>query len=375
LGENEFGESNGTPPRIEKLFNIMARKKASDLHLKQDQPPLLRIGGTVLPLKSEPLTDRQIKQLAYELFTPRMQDIFEREGSIDFATEFGDGYRTRINVFRQRGHISIACRLVTSKIPSMADLHLPETLKKIAEFPQGLVLLVGPTGTGKSTTLATMIQHINLNRRCHILTIEDPIEYSYKDDKAIINQREIGIDVSDWLAALKYAMREDPDVILVGEMRDPDTFFAGMTAAETGHLVFGTLHASNVVQTFSRILELFPADREAGLRQGLAGNLRAIIAQMLFPSCLEGVNVVPALEIMICNSVITNLITKGEESKINHLINSGESEGMQSMTQAIAKLVQADMVLRRDALEKAPNKERLEMALRGINVDMGKIIG
>ena len=375
MDENSF-EENGSPnPRIEKLFHVMARKKASDLHLKNNQPPLLRIGGSLLPLKSEPLTDKQITRLGYELLTPKMQETFEREGSLDFAREFGEGFRTRINIYRQRGHVSMACRLVTSTIPSLQELNLPESLNKIAEFPQGLILVVGPTGTGKSTTLAAMIQHINSTRRCHILTVEDPIEYSYKDDKAVVSQREIGIDVPNWLDALKFAMREDPDVILVGEMRDPETFNAGLTAAETGHLVFGTLHASNVTQAFSRILEMFPSEREASLRQGLSANLRAIIAQMLFPSCKDGVSVVPAVEIMICNSVIRNLLAKGEENKIIELIRSGESEGMQAMTTAIAKLVQSDMVLRRDALEQAPNRERLDMALRGINVDVGKIIG
>ncbi len=376
MGENgELKAGGNGAPQIEKLFKVMVRQKASDLHLKEGQAPVLRIGGTLHTLKSEPLTDRQIKSLGYELLSKEQAARFEENGSLDFAREFGGGWRVRINVFRQRGHISIACRLVQMNIPTFEELYLPPTLRKLAEYHTGLVLVVGATGTGKSTTLAAMIQHINDSRRCHILTIEDPIEYSYKDNKALISQREIGLDVTDWLSALKYAMREDPDVILIGEMRDPDTFYAGLTAAETGHLVFGTLHASNAVQAFARILEMFPPDKHRMVRQGLSTNLRAIVAQMLLPSCKEGVGVVPAVETMLCTSVVRNLIAKGEEAKVNEVIRGGANEGMQSMTEAIAKLVNDDMVLRKDALERAPNRERLDMALRGIAVDVGKIIG
>ena len=237
------------------------------------------------------------------------------------------------------------------------------------------MLVVGATGTGKSTTLAAMIQHINMNRRCHILTIEDPIEYSYKDGKAIINQRELHLDVPDWISALKFAMREDPDVILIGEMRDPDTFYAGITAAETGHLVFGTLHAANCTQTFARIMEMFPTDKHAMVRQGLSTNLQAVVAQLLMPAAQEGIRVVPAIEVLFCNPLVRNLIAKGEDVKIAEVIRGGAAEGMMDMTASIAKLVQEDMVLRKDALRMAPNKERLDMALRGISVDMGKIIG
>jgi len=371
---NENGEPK-TPPRIEKLFKIMVRQKASDLHLKANQPPILRIGRGLHALKSDPLTDRQIQRLAYELLTKEQVEKFEAQGSLDFAREFEGGWRVRINTFRQRGHTSMACRLVEMNIPSFEDLHLPPTLRKIADFHTGLVLVVGATGTGKSTTLAAMVQHVNTTRRCHILTVEDPIEYSYKDAKSFVNQREIGLDVPDWLTALKYAMREDPDVILIGEMRDPETFYAGLTAAETGHLVFGTLHASNCAQTFARILEMFPMEKHAMLRQGLASNLRAIVAQMLLPAAKEGVRIVPAVEILMCSSVVRNLIGKGEETKVAEVIRGGASEGMMDMTTSIAKLVHDDMVLRKDALAAAPNRDRLDMALRGIAVDVGKIIG
>lgn len=362
-------------PRIEKLFKIMVRQNASDLHLKVQQPPVLRIGGVLRSLKSDLLTDAQIQKLVYELLKPEQIANFERTGSFDFSYEFEGGWRVRINIYKQRGHISVACRLVQSRIPSVEELHLPPSLIKIAEIPIGLVLVVGATGTGKSTTLAAMIQHINNTRRCHILTVEDPIEYSFKDNKALINQREIGIDVPDWLSALKYGMREDPNVILVGEMRDPETLQAGLTAAETGHLVFGTLHASNCYQAFSRMLEMYPVEKHPAIRQGLSANLAAIIAQMLLPSSREGLRMVPAVEVLICNSVVRNLITRGEDEKIAEVIRGSSADGMQDMTSAIAKLVREEMVLRKVALENAPNRERLEMELRGISSDRGKIIG
>jgi twitching motility protein PilT len=362
-------------PKIEKLFKIMVRQNASDLHLKVQQPPVLRIGGVLRSLKSDLLTDAQIQKLIYELLKPDQIATFERIGSFDFSYEFEGGWRVRINVYKQRGHISVAVRLVQSRIPSVEELHLPPSLIKIAEIPIGLVLVVGATGTGKSTTLAAMIQHINNTRRCHILTVEDPIEYSFKDNKALINQREIGIDVPDWLSALKYGMREDPNVILIGEMRDPETLQAGLTAAETGHLVFGTLHASNCYQAFSRMLEMFPVEKHPAIRQGLSANLAAIIAQMLLPSSREGLRMVPAVEVLICNSVVRNLISRGEDEKIAEVIRGSSSDGMQDMTAAIAKLVKEETVLRKVALENAPNRERLEMEFRGISSDRGKIIG
>ncbi len=362
-------------PKIEKLFKIMVRQNASDLHLKVGQPPVLRIGGALRSLKSDLLTDAQIQKLMYELLKPDQIATFERIGSFDFSYEFEGGWRVRINIYKQRGHISVACRLVQSRIPTVEELHLPPSLIKIAEMPIGLVLVVGATGTGKSTTLAAMIQHINNTRRCHILTVEDPIEYSFKDNKSLVNQREIGIDVPDWLSALKYGMREDPNVILIGEMRDPETLQAGLTAAETGHLVFGTLHASNCYQAFSRMLEMFPVEKHPAIRQGLSANLAAIVAQMLLPSSREGIRMVPAVEVLICNSVVRNLITRGEDEKIAEVIRGSSSDGMQDMTAAIAKLVKEETVLRKVALENAPNRERLEMELRGISSDRGKIIG
>ena len=361
--------------RIDKLFKILVRQKGSDLHLKVGQPPVLRIKGVLQMLKSEPLTDRQIEKLVFELLDSRQIESFREQGSLDFGHEFEGGWRVRVNLYRQRGHTSAACRLVQRDIPTFEKLHLPQTLADIADAPTGLVLVVGATGTGKSTTLAAMIQHINTTRRCHILTIEDPIEYSYVDDKSFVNQREIGLDVTDWAGALKYAMREDPNVILIGEMRDPETFHAGLSAAETGHLVFGTLHATDCSQVIGRLLEMFAPEKHGMIRQGLAANLRAIVAQLLLPSCKEGVHMVPAVEILISTPIVQSLIRRGEENKLPEVIRSGRQEGMQDMVGAFAELVNKDLVLRKVALELAPNRDRLNMALRGIDLGAAKIIG
>ena len=376
LGDRLVVEKEGArEARIEKLFKIMVRQEASDLHLKVGQAPILRIKGMLQSLKSDPLTDRQIQKLAYELLRPKQIVFFEGEGSLDFAHEFGGGWRVRVNLYKQRGHISMSCRLVQQTIPSYEELYLPPILSKIADSPVGLVLVVGATGTGKSTTLAAMIQQINTSRRCHIVTIEDPIEFSFKDAKSFVDQREIGLDVPDWLTALKYAMREDPDVIMVGEMRDPETFQAGIVAAETGHLVFGTMHASNCSHVFTRIMEMFPTEKHPMIRQGLAMNLQAVIAQMLIPSCKEGLAMVPAVEVLLCNSVVKGLIARDEMAKVPEVIRGGTAEGMQDMISALAKLVNDDMVLRKVALEMSPNRDRLLMTLRGISVDAGKILG
>ena len=369
------GEQKSQERRIDKLFQIMVKQGASDLHLKYNQPPILRIGGNLQPLRSDPVTDTQIQKLAFAMLDRSQIARFQETGSLDFSYEFGDGERVRVNLYKQRGHLSMAARLIQSRIPSFEELHLPPILAKIASINQGLVLVCGATGCGKSTSLAAMIDYINNNRRCHILTVEDPIEFSFKDKNSFIDQREIGLDVPSWEAALKYSVREDPDVIMVGEMRDPDTFAAGITCAQTGHLVLGTLHSPNAGQTFSRILDMFPQHRHQAIREDLASNLRAIIAQMLLPSIKEGTTRIPAVEIMISNPTIRELIRRGEENKIPDVIRGGSTEGMVDLTQSIARLIEQDFVLRKVGLQIAPNRERLQMELRGISVDAGRIIG
>jgi twitching motility protein PilT len=360
---------------IEKLFQIMVQNGASDLHLKHGAPPILRVAGELRALKIDPLDDRQIRKLMYGIMSKEQIAIFEERSSLDISHEFGEQNRVRIAIYMQRSRISCACRWVKNRIPSFEELHLPPMLASLALRRNGMILVCGPTGCGKSTSLAAMIDTINHNRRCHILTIEDPIEYSYKDDKAIINQREIGIDVPSWDAGLKHMVRQDPDVVLIGEMRDPDTFQAGLIAAETGHVVFGTIHSSSAPQTFTRILEMFPQEKHSMVRQMLAAHLVAILVQRLLPSCKPGVDRVPALEIMINIPITRSLIMRAEEYKIGDVIPGSTEEGMQDMTQALAKLVKEELVLQQVALDEAPNRERLLMVLRGISTDTGRIVG
>lgn len=368
--------SNGqTEKKIDRLFKMLFKQEASDLHLKDGSPPVMRLSGSLMSLNIEPLNDRQVRRLVYDILTDEQKAIFEEQGSLDFSYEFEENKRVRMSVYRQRGKMSVAARRVQNIVPTFEELHLPAVLGDLALTRHGLILVCGPTGCGKSTTLAAMMDRINQERRCHIFTIEDPIEYTYKDKKSIINQREVGIDVPNWNNALKYMVRADPDVVLIGEMRDPETFSAGLAAAETGHMVFGTLHSSDATQTFSRILEMFPDEKHGMIREQLAAHLRSIIVQMLLPASKEGLDVVPAVEIMINNAAIRAIIRKGEENKISDIIPGATDDGMQDMTQSMAKLVEQDLVLRKVALERAPNRDRLQMILRGISVDTGGIVG
>jgi len=362
-------------PQMVKLFMFMRDKGASDLHIKAGRPPMVRMGGTIRPLDMEALSPEQAGKIIREILTPDQEETLRESGSVDFAYEFGKGERVRVNAFHQRGALSLAARLVNTTIPSFDQLNLPPAIDKLTSFPQGLVLVCGVTGSGKSTTLAAVIQKINETRRCHILTIEDPIEFVYEDAKSFINQREVGLDVFSWTDALRAAVREDPDVILVGEMRDPETFSAGLSAAETGHLVFGTLHASNAAQTFGRIYDMFPPDRQGIIRQGLAFNLNAIIGQKLIPSCVDGMPVAPAVEIMFNNATIRELIRKAEEKKIPDVIKASAEEGMQDFTMSLVELVNKNLVGANVALELAPNREELQMALRGFKMTQRGFVG
>jgi twitching motility protein PilT len=310
-----------------------------------------------------------MERLVNAILPERSRKILEETGGADFAHIIGDGEsRFRVNLFRQRGFLSLVARRVTNKIPTFEQLSLPPTIEKLCHFDQGLIVLAGVTGSGKSTTIAAMLDYINERERVHILTIEDPIEYLFTDKKGVINQREIGMDVQDWRTALKHAVREDPDIILVGEMRDRDTFDAGLSAAETGHLVFGTVHASTAPSTIGRILDLFPPDGHQAIRQSLAFNLKAIICQKLLPSIKAGAQRVPANEIMIMNPTIKDLIIKGEDKKLPDAIRIGALEGMMDFNESLRQLVERGEVDRAAALEVSTNPEALKMAFKGIRV-------
>jgi twitching motility protein PilT len=361
---------------IEKLFVFMAKNNASDLHLKFGQKPIVRVATSIHEIGTNPLTRDDVKKLVYDILTPLQIEHFEKGGDIDFAYNLNGVGRFRISVYRERNCVALACRRVNTYIPTFEELHLPSSIKKVAEFDQGLVILAGPTGCGKSTTLASIIDYINQKQRLHIITIEDPIEYLFTDKKSFINQREIGIDVESYNLALKHVLRQDPDVILIGEMRDYESFDTALMASETGHLVFSTIHASTAAQAIERLLDLFPTQRQKLIRQTLAFNLKAVICQKLLPSCKEGIRVVPTLEVMFVNPVIQKLIQDGEDKKIQDVLKSSLSEGMQDFNQSLVYLINEGFVKRQNAIAASPNPEALKMLLKGIIVeDEHKIIG
>jgi twitching motility protein PilT len=368
-------DASPSEPEANKLFRIVMKHKGSDLHLKVGLPPAMRLGGVLRQMQLPVLTTAEMERLMYPLLSPRQRKILEEEGGVDLAHIVMDGdleTRFRVNLFRARGRLSLVARRVNNSIPNFEGLGLPPVMAELTQYEQGIIILAGVTGSGKSTTIASMLQYINERERMHIVTIEDPIEFTFKDDKSIFNQRELGIDVMDFHKALKDAVRQDPDIILVGEMRDQETFSAALHAAETGHLVFGTIHASSAPSTISRILDLFPREMHPPLRQNMAFNLKAVIAQKLLPTTKElqakGVSRVPTNEIMRANPIIKKLILTEEDTKLGDAIRIGKEEGMQDFTESLRQLVVAEKIERATAFEYAPNVEQLKMALKGINV-------
>jgi len=353
-------------PELNKFFKAAIRNRASDLHLKVGQPLKLRLFGKLKNTTGETMTAERMEKLAFEILTPVQKEHFLKHGTLDFAHEIEGEHRFRTNLFRQRGMISLAARCVNTEIPPFEDLHLPKSLEGICQSKQGLVLVVGPTGCGKTTTIAAMIDYINRTDSCHIVTVEDPIEYLFKDQKAIVSQREIGIDTKDFDEALTYLMRQDPDVVFVGEMRDARTVSAGMRATETGHLVFGTMHSANAAQAVHRLLDLFPQDERDLIRQALATSIRAIISQVLLPCLKEGIDRIPAVEILIANASTRKLIAENRESDLPSVIRSSQGEGMQDLTYNLCDLIANGMVDPKDAFRYAPNKDELRMAMKGI---------
>lgn len=361
-------------PEVEKWFRAAIKAGASDLHLKVGMSPKMRIQNKLKNTTGEILTEARAHELIYGIMTPEQRDYFNTNGALDFAYQVGIRDRFRINAFRQRGLVSLAARHISGNIPPFESLHVPPIVEKIAEVHDGLVLVTGPTGCGKSTTIASMIDHINKTRACHIITIEDPIEFLHVDQKAIVSQREIGIDVPTYDAALKSLVRQDPDVVLVGEMRDNETLTAAMRAAETGHLVFGTLHANNASQTIQRILDLFPQEERDLARQTFALTIRAVVSQLLLPGIKKDAKRVPAIEILIRTPIIRKLISEARENDIPSAIRAGEGEGMQDFTESLRKLVIEEWIDLKVALQHAPNVEELKMALKGIRTSSSGIL-
>ena len=356
---------------IDKLFRALVKLKGSDLHLKAERAPIIRVNGTLRPLDRGPIEDEEMVRICFPLMNERNRRIFEETGGADFAhTVEVDGvlWRFRVNLLQQLGHVGMVARKVNQWIPDFEGLYLPGSMVELCKFHQGMVLLAGVTGSGKSTTIASMLNWINKNYRKHILTLEDPIEFVFTEEKSLINQREIGLDVKDFAIAMKHAVREDPDVMLVGEMRDEETFLTAIHAAETGHLVFGTIHASSAPSTIGRILDLFPQSMHSSLRSAIAMNMKGIVAQKLLPSIKEGVGRVPTVEIMTFNSIIRKLILEEKDEKLADAIRMCEREGMQDFTMSLKGLVDKELIDRETAFEVAPNVDALRMALKGIEV-------
>jgi twitching motility protein PilT len=360
-------------PEVNKLFRMVMKFEASDLHLKVGQPPMMRLRGDIRRTDMRPITQEDMERLLLPHLKPNHRKILEEEGGVDFSYVVGqDEARYRVSLFKQRGRLSLVSRRVNSIIPTFENLGLPPSIEGLCNYSEGLVILSGVTGSGKSTTIAAMLDYINYREPLHILTIEDPIEYTFPDRMAYINQREIGLDTRDWHKALKDAVRQDPDVILVGELRDIETFEAAIHSAETGHLVFGTIHAASAPTTINRILDLFPPDKHNAIRQALANNLKAVVAQKLIKGLKKPR--VPTNEIMIVNPTIRKLISESRDNQLSQAIIIGYLEGMMDFTENLRQLVERGDVDKATALEFAPDPEKLKMALKGIKVTAAGIL-
>lgn len=375
LRQSLMGEKKELP--VDKIFRALVKLEGSDLHMKVGQPPMVRVGGELKPLNRGPLG----KEEAVDLLVPMMDDrnlvIFEEEGGADFSyTCEVDGvtWRFRINMLMSLGNIGLVARRISNWIPDFKGLFLPDSMEALCHYEQGMVLLAGVTGSGKSTTIGSMLNYINSIYRKHILTLEDPIEFIYTEDKCLINQREIGQDVKDFEIGMKHAVREDPDIILVGELRDEETFMTAIHAAETGHLVFGTIHAASASTCIGRILDLFPEEMHNAIRAAIAFNMKGIVAQKLLRSIKPGVSRVPTVEVMTFTPMIKKLVLEGQDNKLPDAIRIGADDGMQDFTMSLQKLIDDELIDRPTAFAVAPNKDALKMALKGIDVKAPGII-
>ena len=361
---------------IERLLAGMTQHEASDLHVKVGYPPFYRIAGHLRKLDMPPFPDSQyIEAMFMSLVPETRRPEFQQHGALDFSAKGSTGDRYRVNIYRAAGETHASVRRVQSRIPSFEELRLPDVYRQtVINSSDGLILISGITGCGKSTTLAAMVEHINLARSVHVITIEDPIEYIFHPKKSIISQREIGVDVPSYHEALRYMVRQDPDVILIGELRDRDTMTAALQAAETGHLVLGSLHVSDAQQTFARILEFFPREEHAFIRSSLANSLRAILCQKLVPGIEEGSRY-PATEVLLRNSTVRDKILHEEDDDLPAIIAGSEGEGMRSCTHSLCELIETEKVHYDTAMEYAPSREALASAVKGIKASAQGLVG
>ncbi len=354
--------------KIDAFFKLMNDQGASDLHLVSGQPPALRIHGDIERIKYKVLENDELKGMLYEITPEDKVKVFEETGDIDFGYEIPGLARYRANFFMQKYGVAAVFREIPAEIMTAEQLGLPAVITKLASLPRGLVLVTGPTGSGKSTTLAAIIDQANRNRKDHIITVEDPVEFVHRSQACIVNHREVGLHTKSFSAALKGALREDPDIILVGEMRDLETISLAIEAASTGHLVFGTLHTSSAPKTVDRIIEVFPSSEQAQIRSTLSDGLRAVVAQVLFKR-IDKKGRCPALEILIANSAVRNLIREGKTHQIPSMIQTGKKYGMQLLDDAIMELYNKGWISPDEAYVKANDKAKFRPMLKNPPTD------
>lgn len=350
--------------RIEILLEEVVRKRASDLHLQVGLPPMLRVDGALVAVSGyDSLNEEQIEALVFAILDEEQQQVLMKDKEFDFSFAFGDLGRFRVNAFHERGNLAAALRLIPNEILDVMSLGMPPVVSGFADYPRGLVLVTGPTGSGKSTTLAAMVDKINTEKAHHIITIEDPIEFTHKSKKSVVVQREVHYDTYSFSAALRSSLRQDPDVVLIGEMRDLETISAAITIAETGHLVFATLHTNSASQSIDRMIDVFPPHQQPQIRAQLSNILMAICSQRLVPA-IGGGRVVAA-EILIANPAVRNIIREGKSHQLDAVIQTGADQGMQSLDRTLANLVRAGRVTYDEARNYAVDLAELDRIMRG----------
>lgn len=353
-----------TELRIETLLEDVIRKKASDLHIQVGLPPMLRIDGALVPVASaDVLNEEDVERLVFAILDEDQQQILLKDKEFDFSFAFGDLGRFRVNAFHERGNLAAALRLIPNEILSIQELGMPAIVNTFADYPRGLVLVTGPTGSGKSTTLAAIVDKINSEKSHHIITIEDPIEFTHKSKKSVVVQREVHYDTYSFSAALRSSLRQDPDVVLIGEMRDLETISAAITIAETGHLVFATLHTNSAAQSIDRMIDVFPPHQQPQIRAQLANILMAICSQRLIPSIGGGRTV--AAEILVATPAVRNIIREGKTHQLDAVIQTGGDQGMQSMDKTLVSLVQAGQITYEEARNFAVDLSEFDRMMRG----------